>query len=255
MDTNKVIKHYIEDGMSTYAIAKKFSTYPNKIRRVLLSNGVELRDKSNAQKIALESGRAKHPSKGKRRNEEDRLKISKAMESHWKNMPDAERERRRNLSKENWAAMSETEKASLNQKAHNGLLRASREGSKAEKCLAKNLRDLGYEVTMHKKDLIEGNFEIDLFLPELKTIIEIDGPQHFMPLFGEKNLRNYVKGDSKKSGALMARGYCVIRIKYLCKHMSAAVARRLWDLVLPEINRIEKKFPAKGKRLIELEIS
>ena len=255
MDTNKIIQHYVEDGMSTQAIAKKFDTYPNKIRRLLLSNGVELRGKSAAQKMALESGRAKHPSKGKRRSEEDRLKISKSMESHWKNMSEAERKRRSDLSKKQWAEMSEVEKTSLRKKAHQALLKASREGSKAEKYLSKNLREIGHEVIMHKKDLIEGNFEIDLFLPELKTIIEIDGPQHFMPLFGEKNLRNYVKGDSKKSGALLAKGYCVIRIKYLCKHMSAAIARRLWDLVLPEINRIEKKFPAKGKRLIELEIS
>ena len=108
---------------------------------------------------------------------------------------------------------------------------------------------------MHRKNLIEGKFEIDLFLPELNTIIEIDGPQHFMPIFGEERLQSVIKLDAVKNGLLISKGYCVIRIKYMCKHMSQSVERRLWNLVSKEVEKIRKKFPPKRKRFIELEIS
>ena len=129
------------------------------------------------------------------------------------------------------------------------------EGSKAEKSLKDGLADAGYNVILHKKDLIEGNFEIDLFLPELNTIIEIDGPQHFVPVFGEEKLQNTIKFDSIKNGLLISKGYCIIRIKYMCKHMSQSVERKLLKLVVGEVTKIEKKFPSKHKRLIELEIN
>ena len=114
---------------------------------------------------------------------------------------------------------------------------------------------MGYEVVMHKKGLVEGNFEIDLLLPELNTIIEIDGPQHFLPIFGEDRLAEVVKMDSIKNGLLIGKGFCVVRIKYLCKSMNKVVERKLWDVVSKQIEKIEIEFPPKSKRFIELEIS
>jgi len=129
------------------------------------------------------------------------------------------------------------------------------EGSKAEKSLKKNLEAEGFEVVLHKKNLIQGKYEIDLFLPEIKTIIEIDGPQHFKPIFGEVKLQKTIKQDTIKNGLLVAAGYCVIRVKYMCKHLSQSVERKLWSLVSEEVGKIKDKFPPKGKRFIELEIS
>ena len=68
-------------------------------------------------------------------------------------------------------------------------------------------------------------------------------------------LQNTIKFDSIKNGLLISKGYCIIRIKYMCKHISQSVERRLLKLVLGEITNIEKKFPPKHKRLIELEIN
>ena len=128
------------------------------------------------------------------------------------------------------------------------------EGSKAERTLYKRLKEEGREVVMHKKGLISGNFEIDLFLPEIKTIIEIDGPQHFLPLFGQDKLKEVIKLDSIKNGLLLAEGYCIIRVKYMLKGLSQKSARTLWELVSEELHKIDKKFPPKDKRFIELEI-
>jgi intein-encoded DNA endonuclease-like protein len=60
-----IIKLYNSGNYSTYELAEKFETYPNKIRRILRKNGIPLRSKSAAQKNALKKGRASHPTKGK----------------------------------------------------------------------------------------------------------------------------------------------------------------------------------------------
>ena len=41
-----VIRLYNEENKSTYQIAKQLETYPNKIRRTLIKNGYQLKDKS-----------------------------------------------------------------------------------------------------------------------------------------------------------------------------------------------------------------
>jgi very-short-patch-repair endonuclease len=154
-----------------------------------------------------------------------------------------------------WKEIPPEKKRAMQESAGRALRIAAIEGSKAEKSLKDNLVKAGHNVILHKKDLIEGKFEIDLFLPELNTIIEIDGPQHFLPVFGEEKLQKTIKFDSIKNGLLISKGYCIIRIKYMCKHISQSVERRLLELVLGEITNIEKKFPPKHKRLIELEIN
>ena len=98
------------------------------------------------------------------------------------------------------------------------------------------------------------NFEIDLLLPELNTIIEVDGPQHFLPVFGEDKLAEVIKMDSIKNGLLIAKGFCVIRVKYLSKHSSLSIQRKLWELVSEQVEKVSNRFPPKNKRLIELEI-
>lgn len=69
-------KEYVEKERSIHDLAREHKTYPNKIRREILECGYALRDKSAAQKAALKSGRHKHPTKGRKRPLEVRLKIS-----------------------------------------------------------------------------------------------------------------------------------------------------------------------------------
>ena len=72
----QIIEMYNDNNLSTYEIAKQLDTYPNKIRRTLKKHGFELKDRSAAQKAALESGRSKHPTEGKERTIEEKVKIS-----------------------------------------------------------------------------------------------------------------------------------------------------------------------------------
>ena len=73
-----LVREYVENNRSTYWISEKLGTYPNKVRRALKFLGVDLKSKSEAQSNALKSGRHKHPTKGRKRTEEERIKISEA---------------------------------------------------------------------------------------------------------------------------------------------------------------------------------
>lgn len=254
IDESYVIEQY-NKNCSTYSIARELNTYPKKIERILKKNGYALRNKSEAQSLALQLGRSKHPTEGIPKTDEQKVKISKATEKRWRDMSPRDKKKFSENAKKRWEKMPPEKKREMLEKAGRALRLTAIEGSKAEKSLKKELTKAGYDVILHKKNLIEGNFEIDLFLPELNTIIEIDGPQHFLPVFGEERLQDVIKFDSIKNGLLISKGYCVIRIRYLCKHISQSVERRLWDLVSEQVESIRKNFPPKSKRFIELEIS
>jgi len=254
IDDKYVIEQYLK-GCSCAEIAEEFNTYSKKIERILKKSDVKIRSRAEAMKLAIKKGRADHPTEGKKRTDEVKLAISKGVEKAWKDMPEDIKAKFAKGAKERWDNMDAMKKKEMQSKAGAALREACTEGSKAEKFLRRKLEQMGYEVQMHKKGLVEGNFEIDLLLPELNTIIEIDGPQHFLPLFGESKLTETIKMDSIKNGLLIGKGFCVIRVKYLCKNMNLSVERRLWKVVSEALESIEKKFPQKTKRFIELEVS
>lgn len=249
-----LVREYVENNRSTYWISEKLGTYPNKVRRALKFLGVDLKSKSEAQSNALKSGRHKHPTKGRKRTEEERIKISEGMANHWENMPEDERDRRIALAKKQWEEMTENEKSELRSMAAEAVRRASQEGSKIEKFLKEGLTSEGYDVIFHMKGLIPAeNLEVDLFVPSLKTAIEIDGPAHFLPIWGEDSLQKNIRSDAKKSGLILSKGYCMIRVKQINKNVSEKSKRKTLALILTELGKISKKFPAKSKRYIEIE--
>ena len=249
-----LINQYINEEKSTYEIAQELNTYPNKVRRALKSLGIALRDKSSAQSVAIASGRHEHPTKGKKRTESEKIAISDGMYSYWKEMDDEERDRRSELSKRQWANMSGEERETLRQMAAEAVRRASKEGSKIEKFLYESLTKEGYRAIFHKKGLIASDkLEVDIFIPELKTAIEIDGPAHFLPIWGEANLNRHIRADAVKAGLLINRGYVIIRVKNLIKNLSAKNMRDAFDILLVELKKVEENFPPLAKRLIEIE--
>ena len=99
------------------------------------------------------------------------------------------------------------------------------------------------------------NLEIDLYIPELKTIIEVDGPSHFLPIWGEDKLQKQINADLRKSGTLLSKGYVVIRIKSLGQE-SLAKRDEMSRQVIGHLNKIKDKFPklpVRSKRFIEVE--
>ena len=211
----KVIDMYNDQNCSTYEIAKSLDTYPNKIRRTLIKHGFSLKNKSEAQKNALDSGRSSHPTEGKKRSREERLKISSSLVDYWDEMSDKERAQRVKIAKNNWKNMSAEQKEKMRSKGIAAIRTAATEGSKLEKFIQSRLEANGFKVRMHEMIIPAENLEIDLYIPDLKTIIEVDGPSHFLPIWGEDKLQKQVNADLRKSGSLLSRGYVVIRVKSL----------------------------------------
>jgi len=248
----KVIKLYNEDNFSTYEIAKQLETYPNKIRRILIKHGYDLKDKSAAQKAALESGRSAHPTRGKKRTKQERVMISNSLVNYWENMGDKERNQRIKQAKDNWNSMSAEQKEKMRSKGIAAIRVAAKEGSKLEKIFEQRINNAGYAVKMHEVIIPAENLEIDLYIPELKTIIEVDGPSHFLPIWGEDKLQKQVNADLRKSGALLSKGYAVIRVKSLGQE-SLAKREQLIEEVISHLHKISNSFPPKSKRFIEVE--
>jgi hypothetical protein len=77
MDTlEENILHYYEEGYSTIAIGKLFNRNSQFVRRVLLKYGKTLRNHSEAQALAISTGRHPHPTKGMHLSDSHRDKIS-----------------------------------------------------------------------------------------------------------------------------------------------------------------------------------
>tara|TARA_R100001163_G_C5039138_1_gene177643 strand:+ start:264 stop:1037 length:774 start_codon:yes stop_codon:yes gene_type:complete len=213
--TEEIIKLY-QSGESLASIAEKYGTYGNKIRRLLMAEGVCRRSRSEAQALALKTGRIKHPTKGKKRSLEVRTKISESSHRVWNNMTDEQRERRSEIGKRAWNLKSEEEKKELNALANKGFRKSKYEGSKSERYLLDFLVSKNYRVIMHDRELLkdEGCLECDLHIPDIGVVIEIDGNHHRVAIFGEENFELTKSYDKRKDQAITSMGYTLIRVEY-----------------------------------------
>lgn len=255
MDAEKEILEMYHGGRSTYQIAKDLDTYPNKIRRVLLKNGVELKTRSEAQKNALEHGTADIPTKGKKRTKKEKIKISEGMKKAWEVMDDDTRKKYIERAKLHMMNMPPEARRKMQEAAMKGVQIAGKEGSKLEKFLFSELTKMGYVVEFHKKNLIANQkLEIDLYVPACKTIIEIDGPSHFLPIWGEEKLQKQISADSRKTGLVLSKGFIVFRIKTMTDRVSLASQQMLKDVLRETLDNISNNFPVKTERYIEVEV-
>lgn len=238
--------------MSPYQIAKKFDTYPNKIRRALIKSGEELRDKSQAQKNALEKGVAKHPTKGKERDDKTKKKISESQAKVWKNLSEEEKIQRSMIGKKSWESKSKDERALFLSKAGEAIRQAAKEGSKMEKYLLEGLINEGFRVDFHKTQWLQNReLEVDMFLPDLQAVIEVDGPSHFEPVWGEENLAKNQRMDQQKNGLVLRSGMIMIRIRQ-DKRLSQKYLRDTLDKLLRLLKDISGRKLTEYERYIEL---
>ena len=248
-------KQYWALERSIADIAKELDTYPNKVRRALKSHGIKLRDKASAQSVALKKGRSSHPTKDKGHSEESKIKISESVAQNWENLSNEELESRKESARKQWENMSEEDKRKLRESAIPGIKKASKEGSKLEKYIRDRLTEFGYVIEYHKKDIIPNSkLEVDIYLPEISTAIEIDGPSHFIPIWGDEALRKTIKSDNEKNGLLRYHGIMVLRVAQKRKTLSQKSMRDTWSSIKKEIDLISNKMPKKEKRFKEIEV-
>lgn len=255
MNIKQIVDMYVKENKSTYDIAEICNTYPNKIRRILIKNGVDLKNKSEAQKNAIQCGSAKHPTLGKTRSNDEKIKISSGLKKYWDNMSKELYAQKIEQAKQRWKDMSEVEKSKMLDAAIKSIQAAGKDGSKLEKFLYEEITKDGYRVDFHKKYLIQNeNLEIDMSIPEIKTIIEIDGPSHFFPIWGDEKLQKQIKADFHKTGLILSKGFVIIRIKHISDSVCLADKEKLRLDVLKILSTIKENFPKESERFIEIQI-
>lgn len=233
-------------------IADEFGTYPNKVRRILLKGGVVLRDKSEAQKQALENGTALHPTKGKKMSDATKLKVSEKASDVWRNLTPQQLEARKKVLRERWGEKTEEEVKDMQSKAAAAISAAGRDGSKIEKFLVDQLTALGYNVLFHKKGIIPNTeLEPDIIVTDYKTVIEIDGPSHFFPIWGQDTLDKKIASDNEKNGLFLLGGFSILRVKHLCKTLTQKKKR---DLLKQVVISLEEVNNLTTPKIVEIEV-
>lgn len=239
---NLIRDMYEKDKKSFQDIAIYLGTYANKVRRDAIRFKIKIRDKSSAQKNALDSGKTQHPTKGKQRDESTKVKIGKKVMQSWERMGDIELKQRKLKAKSNWDSLSEDEKQDILQKANSAVRKTSKEGSKLEKFILSSLLKDGYNVIFHQEQtLANTKLQIDMVIPNLNIAIEIDGPSHFLPVWGDDTLKRNIKYDKKKEGLILGKGLVLVRIqqtKDFSKARAAVVYEKLGSTILDIKNKV-----------------
>lgn len=249
---NILISEYEKNNLSFREIANKYNTYANKIRRDAIKFKINIKDKSVAQQNALKLGKTKHPTKGKNRSDETKDKIGNGVMKAWEDLDNKTKKQRRDKARENWEKLSDDTKSNILKQANDAVRVASKNGSKLEIFLLEKLLEDGHRVDFHKEQTLSNTkLQIDLFLPQSNIAIEVDGPSHFAPVWGEEALKRNKTYDNKKSGLIIGKGLVLIRIKQT-KDFSKARASKIYSMLKEQIEHILKHFPDSDHRNIEI---
>lgn len=247
-----LIKEYEINNHSFRDIASSHGTYANKIRRDAIKFKIKIKDKSQAQKNAISTGRTDHPTKGKNRSEEVKEKIGMSVMKAWDELDDTTLAKRKEKARQNWENLPDDTKDNILREANIAVRQASKTGSKLETFIFNNLLKDGYRVEFHKEQTLSNTkLQIDLFLPTLNTAIEVDGLSHFEPVWGHDTLSRNQGYDNKKTGLILGKGLVLIRIKQL-KDFSPSRAKVLYAELRTILENIKNKFPDTDHRNITI---
>lgn len=248
-------EQYHNKNRSLQDIADELGTNRQRIRRALIRLNIPRKDKRAAQQAALNSGRAEHPTEGKPRPEHVKTKIAEGVHREWANADEATLRQRSERAREQWSKKTPEERQQLLKMAQDAVRVAAKEGSKLERFLRDGLTKAGYDVRYHVTGIVpNANLEVDLLLPAQSVAIEIDGPSHFLPIWGDENLSKNIRADLQKTGLLLGQDLVVIRVKQLSNNVSRLIQNKLLTSVCEALDKVKEKFPEKHNRLIEIEI-
>jgi len=207
---------YVDQGLSMRKVAEQLKVPLATLSRFMKKHGISARTKADAQKNFLKEN--DHQMKGRKHTDETKKKISHSLGDFWEGLDDEQREEvKRKIGsawQRKWAKMSDAERRAmmeglaLKAKATQGL------GSRLERFIAEELRKRGYLIEERSTNYTSGkDFEVDLALPKECIAIEVDGPTHFLPIYGEEHLAQQQERDGRKDEMINAAGYNVLRVR------------------------------------------
>ena len=170
----------------------------------------------------------------------------------WDNLTEQQKLHRSQIGKKAWEQKSEIEKENLILQSQEAVRESSRKGSKLEHFLLGELSKANIKVEFHKEHWLQNqNLQIDLYLPTYRVAIEVDGPSHFKPVWGQDNLARNIKADQQKTGLLLSNGFVLIRVKQQ-KGLSEKYKREILSKIVSILTDINKKYPSRENRYIEI---
>jgi very-short-patch-repair endonuclease len=194
-------------------IANQYKIGSWKVGDLLRQYGIPKRSKAESQTLALKKGRAPHPTKGKKLSKEHREKIGESMVDSWDEDVKRIKEAQERM-KRQWEEMPKTEKEKKLEALRQSAYDTARAGSKTEKYMMERLMENGWVIEQHRKDLVLNHkMHTDIYVPQARTVIEVDGPTHISPIYGEEQFYKTVAADNQKNGLLLSNGYCIIRLR------------------------------------------
>lgn len=247
MDDN--IRELYEQGLSIREIAKKIGRSSTYVYSKLTKLGVEKRSHSEAQKLAIDTGRSQHPTKGKKLSDATKMAIGKSLTDYNNRMTPKQKLAGSRQRSKLWKQRTKTDTAAMTQSGHEGIRQTTKKGSAVERFICHKLTENGIAYDFHYKSPHgSSNLEVDIMLKNGMTAIEVDGPSHFFPIWGDEKLAKTKESDLKKNGLLTGLGYTVIRVQYKKTGTRPSKTRLMaaWEKTLVAIKT--------GSGLVEIEI-
>jgi len=252
MNPSELKKKY-EAGKSIRDLCKEYDSYPSQIQNLLKRAGTKMRTKAQAQSLNIKTGKVSHPTKGTKRTHKTKLQISQKLHEQWGDMPNEEKMRRAGVSKENWDSRTIEQKEEFMTSAHKAIREAADNGSKMEHWLVSEINKAGFSALHHKGRMLSNvKLEVDILVSDIKTVIEVDGPSHQEPIWGEESFARRQKSDLEKNGLLLKKGYVIIRFKFNNSKMSLFQKTEARNKLIAKLNEIKTKFPKQENRYVEI---
>jgi very-short-patch-repair endonuclease len=209
-------KLYQDDGLSMRQVAEKLGVPLASLSRFMKRHGIVSRDKGQAQKNYLRDH--DHQMRGRKHTDATKEKISKGLGEFWEKLPEETKEEvKRKIGsawRRKWEQMTDTDRKTMMESLSSRAKETQGMGSRLERFIAEELRKRGYTVEERTTNYTMGKaFEIDIALPTERIAIEIDGPTHFIAVYGEERLKEQQERDSRKDELINGTGYSMLRIR------------------------------------------
>ena len=204
---------YSKEGKSIAVIAKEQGVTPSCIRRHLLYFGIYIRNRSQSQALAESSGRRINPTKGRKRRPEEIANMARGISKSYWEKTEEEREVISERLREQFHNMTDDQREKLRKNSAEGVRKAAKEGSSVENFISEALRARGMMVESHKQFVVKNeSMHLDMFLPQLNLVIEVDGPTHMRPVYNDDRYEAKRDADNRKNAMLVEAGLRIIRI-------------------------------------------